>query len=288
MRWEPLAGRPLAGRPPEDLSRPDAGQQGTSPEDDTITAARLPADAGNWALLIHDLKSPLTVIRATAQMLAKQLATNKMIGGSAVDEQVELLLDASSTLAAMLDELLDVSRLEAGQPVDLYRPDTDLVDLLAAEVASQQQRTDRHRIALAAEPPHLVGRWDAPRLRRVVANLLGNAIAYSPDGGEIHVRLAIENHAGIAESWAVLEVSDSGLGIPAQDLPQIFEPFHRGSNVAGRIAGHGLGLAGARMIVEAHGGTIGIESEEGRGTTVRVRLPVGMQKEQRNTIPIQE
>lgn len=262
--------------PPEDKPGPDAEQPATPPEDDALTEARLPAGVDHWALLIHDVKSPVTIIRVTAQLLAKQLAKETTIGGRAVKEQVDLLLDASTTLAAMLDELLDLSRLEAGQPIELYRSDTDLVDLVAAEVASQQQKTDRHRITLTAEPGHIVGRWDAPRLRRVIANLLANAIAYSPDGGEIGVRLAIEKHASDAEPWVVLEVSDPGLGIPAQDLPRIFERFHRGSNVAGRIMGHGLGLAGARMIVEAHGGTIGIESEEGCGTTVRVRLPMGV------------
>jgi signal transduction histidine kinase len=77
--------------------------------------------------------------------------------------------------------------------------------------------------------------------------------------------------------WAVIRVRDCGLGIPAADLPHVFERYHRASNVAGQIGGTGLGLTGARHIVEQHGGTISLESEEGRGTTVTVRLPLAEQ-----------
>jgi signal transduction histidine kinase len=105
-------------------------------------------------------------------------------------------------------------------------------------------------------------------VERVVANLVSNAIKYSPGGGDVRVELAAE--AG----WAVLRVQDQGVGIPAADLPRVFEQFHRAANVAGRIGGTGLGLAGARHIVEQHGGSIALESQEGVGTTVTVRLPL--------------
>jgi signal transduction histidine kinase len=113
----------------------------------------------------------------------------------------------------------------------------------------------------------LVGEWDGQRLRRVLDNLLSNAVKYSPDGGEIVVQLARE------EDWAVLLVSDQGLGIPADDLPHIFERFRRARN-ATEIVGTGLGLSGARQLVEQHGGTIVVHSQEGAGSTFTIRLPL--------------
>jgi signal transduction histidine kinase len=105
-------------------------------------------------------------------------------------------------------------------------------------------------------------------VERVVANLLANAIKYSPAGGDVVVSVDVD-----AES-AILTVRDEGLGIPATDIPHIFERFHRGSNVE-RISGTGIGLASAKDIVELHGGTISVTSVEGQGTTVAVQLPLG-------------
>jgi signal transduction histidine kinase len=118
----------------------------------------------------------------------------------------------------------------------------------------------------------VVGEWDRMRLERVLDNLLSNAVKYSPQGGPIAIRVGREDDAGGA--WAVVSVRDDGIGVPAEDLPWIFERYRRAGNVAGRVAGTGIGLAGARQIVEQHGGTIGVESDEGQGTTVTVRLPL--------------
>jgi signal transduction histidine kinase len=101
-----------------------------------------------------------------------------------------------------------------------------------------------------------------------VANLLANAIKYSPRGGPIHVTVKPDGPS------AVLVVHDEGVGIPHDELPHIFDRFHRGANVVGRFRGIGLGLASARELVEPHGGTISAESEYGRGSTFTVRLPL--------------
>jgi signal transduction histidine kinase len=114
--------------------------------------------------------------------------------------------------------------------------------------------------------PELIGLWDAFRLERVLDNLLGNAVKYSPHGGAISVRVSQER------GDAVLEVVDQGLGIPAAALPHLFEHFQRAGNV-GTTQGTGLGLVGVRRIVEEHGGTIDIRSQEGQGTTVTIHLP---------------
>ena len=110
-----------------------------------------------------------------------------------------------------------------------------------------------------------------PTARTRAQQLLGNAIKYSPQGGPISVR--IDCHETETMPWAVVTVADQGVGVPAADLPHVFERFHRGTNV-GRIAGSGIGLAGAKVIVEQHGGTLDIESTEGLGTTITLQLPI--------------
>ncbi|MDQ3703591.1 MAG: ATP-binding protein, partial [Chloroflexota bacterium] len=121
-----------------------------------------------------------------------------------------------------------------------------------------------------------VGAFDGPRLQRVLTNLLSNALKYSPDGKEVWITVTRELACqGRPDGEvAVLTVRDQGVGIPAPEVPRIFEPFYRAQNVAHRISGIGLGLAGSRQIVEQHGGTIQVESREGHGSTFTVRLPL--------------
>ena len=176
-------------------------------------------------------------------------------------------------MAAQIAELLDAARLRAGQPLDLVRRPTDLVEL-AYRVAAQAQATaDRHAIEVAPEVPELVGEWDAARLERVLGNLLNNAVKYS-SGGEVTVRVWREERDGAP--WACLAVTDRGLGIPAADRERIFAPYQRATNVEGRVPGTGLGLFGSKQIVEQHGGTIGVESVDGKGAMFFVDLPLAV------------
>jgi signal transduction histidine kinase len=126
-------------------------------------------------------------------------------------------------------------------------------------------------VVLARETA-LVGSWDANRIERVIDNLFSNAIKYSPRGGIVQVELRREESVGGA--WAVLTISDEGLGIPPADLPHVFTRFTRGSNVQGRMQGTGIGLAGVRLLIEQHGGTVLAESVEGEGSTFTIRLPL--------------
>jgi signal transduction histidine kinase len=122
-----------------------------------------------------------------------------------------------------------------------------------------------------AEQPRIVGEWDAGRIARMLAHLISNAVKYSPEGGEIVLRVCCtEDDFG---AWAVLEVTDHGLGIPAESLPRIFERVQRGEHV-GQIYGTGLGRASARQIVELHEGHVSVQSETGAGSTFTVRLPL--------------
>jgi signal transduction histidine kinase len=149
-----------------------------------------------------------------------------------------------------------------GRRLELHRSPTDLVSLARKCVARRQHTSESHRLRFETRIAELVGSWDAARLERVLAN----AVKYSPSGGAVAVKFSRE------ADWAILSVADRGIGIPAADLPHIVERFRRTSNVARQIAGSGLGLAGGRDIVEQHGGTISVRSEEGRGSTFVVRL----------------
>jgi signal transduction histidine kinase len=169
---------------------------------------------------------------------------------------------------------MDAAHLQLGRTLQLSRSRTDLVELLqtlTAELASFPS-TGKHRILFESDIPSLVGNWDRPRIERVATNLIENAVKYSPGGGDVVIRTSRERVDGT--DWAVFTIMDQGLGIPEADLLQVFERFHRASNVIGRIPGTGIGLAGARQLVELHGGRIEATSEEGIGSTFTVKLPL--------------
>jgi PAS domain S-box-containing protein len=220
--------------------------------------------------LAHDIRNPLGAAKGQAQLARRRLQR----GAEDVDslhaalDRIDAAIDDASRL---IDELLDVAHLRAGLPLQLRLETVDLV-ALAEECAEEVQRsTTRHAVRVGAATPTLVGEWDRARLARMLANLLGNAVKYSPRGGEIVVRAEQAHDAD--GNWAVLAVQDHGVGIPVSDLSRIFERFQRGGNVAA-IGGTGIGLAGARQIVVQHGGSIGVESDEGVGSTFTVRLPL--------------
>ncbi|MGH2588222.1 MAG: sensor histidine kinase [Dehalococcoidia bacterium] len=231
----------------------------------------------------HDLKTPLTAIKTLAQLLQRRLARAEIVDAAWFGEGLAEIDAATTKMTRQINELLDTSRIQRETMLDLNRRSTDLVALTRRVAQDQQQTTDRHAIRIEAPVNRLTGRWDSERLERVIANLLGNAIKYSPDGGIVMVTIAREHTPapvngappnGDVQDWAVLSVRDEGLGIPAADLSRIFDQFHRASNVAGRVSGAGIGLAGAKQIVEQHGGYITVESKEGRGSTFTVGLPV--------------
>jgi signal transduction histidine kinase len=219
--------------------------------------------------LAHDLKTPLTASLGYAQLLRRTVARRgRTVPARQLVEWATIVETNTARAAALLDELLDIARLEAGQALNLDRRPTDLVALAGRAADEHQRDTDRHRITVETQEARLIGDWDPARLARVLDNLLGNAIKYSPDGGRIVVSVARD------DASAVLTVADEGLGIPEDDRRHIFERFHRGRNVAGSVAGSGVGLANVRQVVEQHGGTITVESQEGVGSTFTVRLPL--------------
>ncbi len=220
----------------------------------------------------HDLKNPLGAIKGQAQVLRRRLTRDGETARDRLDTGLAAIDAAATRMTALIDELVDVVRLRSGQSLELQEGSMDIV-VLARRVAEEYRRvSERHTIRVDAPLPAVVGWWDEHRLERVLANLLTNAIKYSPDGGEIVVRVDLEQ--GPTGPRSVLAVTDRGVGIPAADLPHVFERYRRGGNVGG-IAGSGIGLFGSRRIVEQHGGTIEVTSHEGLGSTFTLRLPLG-------------
>ncbi len=230
---------------------------------------RKQAEADRQALLdalAHDLRNPLTVLRMQAQLLLRQFERGRMPERDVLAERVAGFLDLALRMTGLIDDLEEHAHLGIGGGAPDRQP-TNLVALARDSVEELEQSTGTRVIRLESNEPELVGSWDPLHLRRVLDNLLGNAVKYSPAGSEVLVRLT---RAG---PYAVIEVRDEGIGIPASDLPHIFAFRHRGGNV-GAVAGSGVGLAGVRQIVERHGGTVSVQSEEGRGSVFTVRLPL--------------
>jgi PAS domain S-box-containing protein len=221
--------------------------------------------------LAHDLKNPLTAVRGQTQLLRRRIDRGDMTDMARLAAGLGGIDTATARMAKLLDELADVMRLRAGQDIELQREPIDLVALARRAVEEHERLTEIHAIRFQSDLTEVVGFWDGPRLERVLGNLLGNAIKYSPEGGEITVHVGRETTGDADE--VVLSVVDRGVGIPASDLELIFERFRRAGNVES-IAGTGIGLAGTRRIVERHGGTIAVASREGEGSTFTVRLPV--------------
>ncbi|HEY3108770.1 MAG TPA: GAF domain-containing sensor histidine kinase [Chloroflexota bacterium] len=225
----------------------------------------------------HDLKNPLTTARAQSQLLRTWALRDVPPAIERVLQGFDRLDTSITKMARLIDELRDVANLEVGRPLALKLEAVDLVALARQAVAEYQLATRRHQLRVETELDALVGTWDGGRLDRVLANLLDNALKYSPNGGEIAVTVGRE--AEEAGGWAVLSVRDPGIGIPPADRPQIFNRYHRAANVVRRIVGSGIGLAGVRAILEQHGGRIDVESEEGVGSTFTLRLPLAVAAE---------
>ncbi len=219
-----------------------------------------------FSLATHDLKGPLQLISLNAQMLHRQLPEDAL--GPAVENRLDTIVRAAHRMSDLIDHFLRMTR---GQERPLQRRWVDLLTLVRAKVREVESAAPRHRLVLHVEGGDFSGHWDDANLERVLDNLLGNAVKYSPAGGTITVTLAEETPG--PQGWVRVCVEDEGIGIPARDVPNVFERFHRGGNVDPRVSGSGVGLASARRLVELHGGTIEVESEEGQGSRFTVRLP---------------
>jgi signal transduction histidine kinase len=217
------------------------------------------------ATVSHELKTPLTSIRLVVHLLLEEAV------GPLTPKQTELLLDARESterLLAMINNLLNLARLEEGREHLQIAPEPPAALLQAAADAVRPRAADKGITVTVEAPPDLPPvPVDAGRLGHALANLLDNALTYTDRGGRITLS------AAAADGRATLTVADTGRGIPPEYLPHVFERFFR---VPGQSqgSGTGLGLALVREIVTAHGGTVSCDSRPGEGTVFRITLPV--------------
>ncbi len=219
----------------------------------------------------HELRTPLAALKGYAQMLTRQAARGH--GPELEDwqvEAVEAIDQASNRLVELIDDLLDVTRLQGGR-LELNSEPTDLVALLQRVINRMRVSSDNHIIHLTATPEHIVATIDRLRIEQVMTNLINNAIKYSPDGGTIEITACEKRES----QQALLSVHDDGIGIPLAQQSRIFGRFERADNARNReIKGTGLGLYLCRELVERNDGSIWFESTEGQGSTFYVLLPL--------------
>ncbi|HEY3081414.1 MAG TPA: ATP-binding protein [Chloroflexota bacterium] len=215
----------------------------------------------------HELRTPMTSVRGHAQLLRRTLE-RAPLDPERIRQQADAIVRGSDRLTALIQDLLDVSRIRTGR-LDLRLDRFDLAGFVRELVGRQQEQVEpshRFRLDLPDGPCPVVA--DADRVEQVLTNLLDNAVKYSPNGGEIVV--AVRPEAALAR----ISVSDHGIGVPPEALERVFEPFGRAPNAeASQVPGMGLGLFICRSIVERHGGRMWAESPgEGQGTTLVVEL----------------
>ncbi len=178
-----------------------------------------------------------------------------------------MIYDKADVLSVLLDDLLDISRIESGRALDIHPEPWPAGYLLEQTVQHYEKRERTHRFVmdlLQPEQPLLV---DRGKFGQVMENLLSNAVKYSPKGGT--VRIAGQS----VEAGYKVTVSDEGMGMTKEQLKQVFDKFYRADNADTAIQGTGLGMTIVRHIIEAHGGQVWVESEPGKGTTVHFILP---------------
>jgi signal transduction histidine kinase len=215
------------------------------------------------AAISHDVKNPLAVIIASAR---------RGLGAAAspdVSRQFARIDSAAAQASHLIDELVDLRSVDGTNSVELDLRPRDLRSTLEAAVDQMRAVSRGHRlryIAPADDAP-VVSMYDEPRVQRVFQNLIGNAIKYSPDGGDINIELRVQGET------AGVTVRDHGMGIPPDEQARIFEPGYRARGARG-IPGSGLGLFISAEIVGRHGGTITCGAADGGGTSFEVRLPL--------------
>jgi PAS domain S-box-containing protein len=221
------------------------------------------------SLAAHELRTPLTATQGNLQLARRRLAEGEA-GAERVQRSLRLAGEQLSRLTGMIDTLLDVSQLEGGQ-LSLSRTRVDVCALARRVVEQTEAGLTHHTLACDTPASELVVSGDPLRLEQVLANLLQNAVKYSPSGGAITVRVGRQNDR------AFVVVADQGTGIPAEALPHLFERFYRAPRAEqGTIRGMGIGLYVVQEIVARHDGTVQVESIEGEGSTFTVWLPLAL------------
>ena len=212
----------------------------------------------------HELRTPVTSIKGYTQ-LAKMLIREGDLNTS--EEYLDIALDQIDRMSRLILELLDVSRIETGR-LEIRREPIAWSQFVRDVVHRHHTAVSDRRFHLVVPEDSKIVTGDRDRLEQVLGNLLENAVKYSPEGSEVYVNVEDRGDS------LITSVCDRGIGIPADELGQVFERFHRGRQVSStNYGGLGLGLYITKQIIERHGGTIWVDSKEGTGTTFFFSLP---------------
>jgi signal transduction histidine kinase/arylsulfatase A-like enzyme len=245
------------------------GEVGTLAEAFNATAASLARLEGLRQQMVadiaHELRTPLTSVRGYLEAIQDGVAEPD-------DSTLSVIQYELAQLTRLIDDLQELALVEAGQ-LALSCEQVDLADLVKWELQALRPEADTGGVALRADlPAELPDLWaDGGRLSQVLRNILRNAVAHTPAGGQVNVSLALETGASF-----LLRIRDTGSGIPADDLPHIFERFYRADKSRARQGqgGYGLGLTISRGLIQAHGGQISATSSPHLGTEFTIRLPM--------------
>ena len=216
------------------------------------------------AMASHEFRTPLAIIDAAAQRLCRS-TTN--VSGDYVHEKAGVIRSAVVRMVDLMESILASGRLETGQ-ITLKRSEGDLKALLVTCCDRQRHLSRSHLFHLDLEPIPEGLTFDRSAMEQVFTNLISNAVKYSPNAPDIYVRARVD------EKTLEIAVADSGIGMDADDLPKLFQPYYRARSATG-IAGTGIGLNVVKQVIELHGGTVEVTSKLGKGTTFIIRLPIG-------------
>jgi signal transduction histidine kinase len=223
-------------------------------------------------MLVHDLKAPLASVLMLLELL-------KTLLGDKIDPETAEIMDNTARSAErtlqLINEMLEVMRSEAGGlQLDLQEinPRTVLESALVTVLPLSRDKQQTVESEIAADLPSL--KADGQKLERALVNLLSNAVKYTPEGGRIWLKAKVLQGTGVdrGRSFLLIEVGDTGVGIPETELPYIFDPYRQAAKR--HAVGAGLGLAIVRSIIAAHGGNVTVRSQVGVGTTFWVTLPL--------------
>jgi len=223
----------------------------------------------------HELRTPLTSIKAYIATLRRD---DVEFDDQTRQEFLRVVEEETDRLTRLISDILDVSRIESGR-LELKKRKFDMARLVRIVTDKMQSQASNHHISLESPDGITPVGGDPDKIEQVVMNLVDNAVKYSPSGGEINVTLEARHRK------LEFSVRDQGVGIPEDQIPHIFEKFHRVDNRATReVYGTGLGLYVSKSIVESHGGTIWAESELGKGSTFHFTLPLSSRQNQADQV----
>lgn len=215
----------------------------------------------------HELRTPITTIKGLTQYLLKATERDQLEPGD-LTERLRRIQREADRLVMLGGDLADAIGMRGSGRMRLKREETDLTVLVRKTLAEDRGSTSAPRYELNAPSTPLLASVDPQRISQVLDNMFSNAEKYSPDGGLVQVQVRADGDV------VEVQVRDEGIGIPSDQLEEIFQPFVRGTNVTSlNFPGTGLGLYIARAIAEAHGGVLLVKSKEGGGSVFTLRLP---------------